>query len=379
MIERLLRTLQRLGYSRATVFTDTPAVSAHVAEPSWARTELAVQVSERPNELSIADVRDAMGSAGRALIVNGEFCLDARLLRAVAELPTPTILEGAACVSAEWLRGFEDASPVAAALELGCGVVPLDLATVPTYVVSMRRDVPLCFIRHAPRDEAERLILDSAQNGTLDFPALIHAPIETAIVARLCRTSVTPNQVTLVTLLLGLSATWLFAAGQLGWGTLVALVVGVLDGVDGKLARVKVETTPLGGWEHSFDYLVEFSWWGALAWHFWRSGALPEAPAFFLALLVTDWLGRIAKARVKRRLGRNLDDVSPFDRRVRYVAGRRNIYVWIFAVGLLLRCPANAFIALCFWGGISAAIHALRALLLCRAVRQPEPAQAQVG
>ena len=123
----------------------------------------------------------------------------------------------------------------------------------------------------------------------------------------------------------GFVVTILFARGQLALGTILALLVGLLDGLDGKLARTKVETTRIGQWEHSLDYFIELSWWSALAWHY--QAFLP------LALLVgSDLLDRLVKRAVKQKLQRNLDDVSGFDRFVRFLGGRRNIYVWIFAL-----------------------------------------------
>ena len=52
------------------------------------------------------------------------------------------------------------------------------------------------------------------------------------------------------------AATFLFATGRLGWGTILALAVGILDGLDGKQARVKIETTKAGKLEHWFDALL---------------------------------------------------------------------------------------------------------------------------
>jgi hypothetical protein len=65
---------------------------------------------------------------------------------------------------------------------------------------------------------------------------------------------------------------------------------------------------------------------------------------------------------VQRRIGRNLDDFTPFDRLVRLVAGRRNIYAWLFAFFLVIGAPATGFIWICFWGVASAIIHIFRAL-----------------
>ena len=143
---------------------------------------------------------------------------------------------------------------------------------------------------------------------------------------------------------------------------MLALAVGVLDGVDGKLARLKVQTTKIGKGEHALDYCIEMSWWAALAYHFQLSGEVPYAYLMWAIFFVFDVLDRLAKWSVERRLGRTLDDVSQFDRLVRYVSGRRNIYTWLFAFCLLVGAPAKGFVLLCAWGVTSTAIHIFRAL-----------------
>jgi len=165
---------------------------------------------------------------------------------------------------------------------------------------------------------------------------------------------------------LGLGVTILFVTGRLWSGTLLALVIGVLDGVDGKLARVKVETTELGRREHDLDYALETSWWAALAWHFGPGLGSTAALSLFSMLLVTDLLDRLAKKAVKKKLKRNLDDVSLFDRAVRFVGGRRNIYIWMFAVGLALQAGPQTFVAICAWGALTAMIHLTRAAQIAR-------------
>ena len=90
------------------------------------------------------------------------------------------------------------------------------------------------------------LLRDATQSGVLDFPALVHAPIEKWLASHLCRTSITPNQITLGTRVLGFSVTVLYALGYLWAGALLALIIGVPDGLDGKLARLKVQMTKAG-------------------------------------------------------------------------------------------------------------------------------------
>ena len=76
---------------------------------------------------------------------------------------------------------------------------------------------------------------------------------------------------------------------------MLALIVGVLDGIDGKLARLKAQTTKAGKREHDLDYLVETSWWAALAYHFHATGQIRYAYLIFLAFFACDRLERMAK------------------------------------------------------------------------------------
>jgi phosphatidylglycerophosphate synthase len=190
---------------------------------------------------------------------------------------------------------------------------------------------------------------------------VINAPIEDRIVACLCRSSITPNQVTFVTILIGLVVTALFGTGHLWWGVALACAIGVLDGVDGKLARTKVETTAAGNWEHVIDFVIELSWWTALAYHFHTENL---RPAYWLLLLLvgSDAVDRLAKRAVKRKVGRNLDDVSNIDRFVRCIGSRRNINIWILIAALAFGDAANGFVLICGWGAATAAAHVIRAL-----------------
>jgi len=244
----------------------------------------------------------------------------------------------------------------------------VDAAATDDYIVRMRRHVrPLCFPVPRERDRrlAEHIILDSAQNGTLDLPAYLHAPIETALISVLCKTRITPNQITIAGLIIGFSATAGFAIGHVSLGILAALVFGLVDGLDGKQARVKVETTARGKWEHQLDDLIENSWWAAIAFQLWRSGQFPNA-FYFLALLVASFLlDEFAKHRVKIARGRLLDDVMPFDRAFRMIAARRNVYVWILACGFLLGAFPKSYAIVCGWAAFSAAVHLARSIWLC--------------
>jgi 1L-myo-inositol 1-phosphate cytidylyltransferase / CDP-L-myo-inositol myo-inositolphosphotransferase len=397
LLERMRRIALQLGFREAMILSNSvKAVAAHVANESWRRADVSLTFRERIGaKVTVGDILDCLAAlrvaSQRILIIFAGFYCDERLLRSLADAQTdsalidsdpPSIIapllensDGhssqllcAALLSSEWLSQKNRAATLVEEItsEMMAGHMSrVDAAEQQAYIRSMRRSVRPVFFP-APslerRPLAERLLRDATQKGALDFPALVHAPIEKWLVSHLCRTSITPNQITLGTGVLGLGVTLLYAGGYLWAGVLLALVIGVLDGIDGKLARLKAQTTKLGKREHDLDYLVETSWWAALAYHFHATGQIRYAYVIFSAFFAFERLERVAKRAVQRRIGRNLDDFAPFDRFVRIVAGRRNIYTWLFTFFLVIGAPATGFIGICFWGVASAVIHIFRAL-----------------
>jgi phosphatidylserine synthase len=398
LLERMRRIALQLGFREAMILSNSvKAVAAHVANESWHRADVSLTFRERTGtKVTVGDILDcltvlAIASDGRILIVFAGFYCDERLLRSVAGAQANSVLidsdppsiiapllensDGhssqllcATLLSSEWLSQKNRAGTLVEEItsEMMAGrMARVDAAEQQAYVRSMRRSVrPVFFpapsLEHRPL--AERLLRDATQKGALDFPALVHAPIEKWLVSHLCRTSITPNQITLGTGVLGVGVTLLYAGGYLWAGALLALVIGVLDGIDGKLARLKAQTTKLGKKEHDIDYLIETSWWAALAYHFHATAQIRYAYLIFFAFFAFDRLERLAKQTVQRRIGRNLDDFAPFDRLVRFIAGRRNVYTWLFTFFLVIGAPATGYIWLCFWGMASAVIHVLRVL-----------------
>ena len=182
------------------------------------------------------------------------------------------------------------------------------------------------------------------------------------------KTQITPNQVTIAGFIIGCGATTAFVLGRVGLGILAALVFGIVDGLDGKLSRVKVETTERGKWEHHLDYLIENSWWTAIAFHLWQSAQLPTAFYFLALLFGSHLLDEFVKRKAKIATGRLLDDVAPFDRAFRLIAARRNVYVWVLAAGFLLGAFPQSYAILGSWAAVTAAVHLMRSVWICGAL-----------
>jgi phosphatidylglycerophosphate synthase len=395
LLERMRRIARHIGFRKVTVLSNSAdLIAKHMAEASWRRRDVSLEYHQAQNRTAtVVDVLTTVPAGTRVLIWFASFYCDPRLLRVLAHAPNDTVLVDsdppgmttplwnsadmprvcAAMVSKEWLSTTDPHADLSPTIERGAAnarIAAIDAAHQHGYIKSMRRNVrPIFFPAPSPefRPLAERLLLDATQKGVLDFPALVHAPIEKWLVFHLCRTAVTPNQITLLTGLLGLAVTFLFARGYLWPGVLLALAIGILDGVDGKLARVKVQTTKLGRAEHTLDLFIEMSWWGALAYHFHSTGELPHAYGIASGFYVSYFLARLARDLVQRRIGRSLDDFAPFDRLVRYVAGRRNIYTWLFTTFLLVGAPVIGFLLLCGWGIITATTHIFRSIQIALA------------
>lgn len=102
-------------------------------------------------------------------------------------------------------------------------------------------------------------ILENASKNPSDFLAYyVHKPIENKLVAFISNFNITPNQLTIIVNILAYTVTALFFLGHLLPASILSFVVGIVDGLDGKLARVKLKISKLGSLEHSFDLLFEF-------------------------------------------------------------------------------------------------------------------------
>jgi hypothetical protein len=387
VLERLLRMLQRAGIMEAAVLSRTPApISAHLEKPSWARDQMRIAVHECPSGvLSVENIFTFWpNNAAFLLVIRGDYVFDYRLLQIFALQKTAAVLTdsaapgnipwcGMALLERDWARTqvgtFEE--------NLRSGIPIVDVEALPLYWQSLRRKLrPFWF--PAPtsaeqKNEAERILLDSVQKQTQDLPAYVHAPIEGFLLSHLWGTSTRPNHITAASVSAAFAVTVLFATGHLISGIVLALIVGVLDGVDGKLARLKVETTPAGRIDHFVDNFVEVGWPGALAYHFYASGQLPSALIYYAVFFVADVLDGLGKLGIYSAAEKSSSEPAAFDRIVRLFGGRRNIYIWVLIVCLFLRVPEKSIVIMAWWEGITAAFDVPHAIWAQLRLRRQKP------
>ncbi|RJS94215.1 CDP-alcohol phosphatidyltransferase family protein [Candidatus Bathyarchaeota archaeon] len=199
------------------------------------------------------------------------------------------------------------------------------------------------------------------EKGASDLLAYyVHRPLENMIVFRLMNTSITPNQITLMTNILAYVVAALYFLGFLLPGSLLSFIVGLMDGIDGKLARAKNQTSKLGKMEHAFDLLFEFTWLASLALFLHRASgdSLPLILCIFSILFISFY--RYCYDTFSRTMGTSLDIYGDFEKIFRRIAGRRNLYNIHILIGVLLGVPLYSLMSITAHSGLTAIIYAWR-------------------
>ncbi|GAI11373.1 unnamed protein product, partial [marine sediment metagenome] len=144
-----------------------------------------------------------------------------------------------------------------------------DITQIDSYIPSMRKEIkPFCIDIDSREDlvKTKSFLINNACKGKNDLLATyINKPIENFIVSKLVNTQITPNQITILTNIIAYASTFLFLGGHLLFASLLTFVASFMDGMDGKLSRVKLASTAIGNVEHAFDFLFEHSWYIGLA------------------------------------------------------------------------------------------------------------------
>ena len=200
---------------------------------------------------------------------------------------------------------------------------------------------------------------------------LFNRPVETLFSRYLTRLTITPNQITGLSVAAGLLAAAAIAVGFIWTGLGLCAATAVLDGLDGRQARVQIRFSKGGELEHVADKIVEAAWVAAFAWYVDRSGAgmwaLWGGIVWFALILLANASGSFFRAR----RGFLPDLATPFDAMLRLIAPRRNTNLSYFALALLFGEPIGGYWAILAASAGFAALHWLRVFML---LRQPAAA-----
>jgi phosphatidylglycerophosphate synthase len=208
---------------------------------------------------------------------------------------------------------------------------------------------------------ATHLLIRNQQKQVMDLPAqYIHPLFENPLTSLLLKTPVSPDGVTIIVASLGFLVAWLFWHGYFLSGAFLTFAVNILDGVDGKLARTKLQFSWLGKHEDILDYFYENSWYVALGVGLssFTGGSLPLLCA--AALVLADTADNVFYTLAGKWHGKSIDLFSRFDRNFRRIAGRRNIYGALFIIGFSIGYILQTFVTVTVWALITATLHGVR-------------------
>jgi len=128
---------------------------------------------------------------------------------------------------------------------------------------------------------ATKLLLSILVKVDEDSPVskYIYRPLSRPLTQLLLHTPITPNQVSYIVGLIGLVGCFLTALpGQsnLIWGAALVFISGIIDGCDGEIARLKLQSSPFGAWlDTIIDELTQLTYFIAIGLHTYHLHAEP--------------------------------------------------------------------------------------------------------
>ncbi|TRW17410.1 CDP-alcohol phosphatidyltransferase family protein [Glacieibacterium frigidum] len=225
-----------------------------------------------------------------------------------------------------------------------------------------KRETFLAFaLDKTPVREIEDAFYYASYKGVTDIVTKYAWPVPALAVVRACvALRISPNMVTLVSILLSIAALPLFAGGWFGWGLACAWGMTFLDTVDGKLARVTVSYSKFGSYfDHIPDLVFPPLWWWAA-----MIGLRDAAPELADELTIAFWVviatylvGRLCEGVFELR-HRFVPFVwRPRDARFRLVLARRNPNLIILTAGAVTDVAAESYLVMAGWCAVCAVIQ----------------------
>ena len=294
------------------------------------------------------------------LVVHSDYVVELHTLKQLLSRPDVVLRSPADQRLAAVFVPASKASQALALLNGSNTESPADLdivepATLGGYNETLLRSEPpmLEQVSTANRADIEDRLYGSSYKGITDLVTKWLWPRPAKKGVHLCAAlGITPNFVTASGFLLMLAACGFFYQGQFVAGLAAGWFMTYLDTVDGKLARVTVQSSKLGHvLDHGMD-IIHPPFWYVL----WGMALVDMPTPFGLGtvemcwLIVTGyWLGRIAEQSFVFLGGGSMFAWRPFDAYFRLVTARRNPCLIILTAGCLLSRPDWGFIGITLW------------------------------
>ncbi|MEM7217759.1 MAG: CDP-alcohol phosphatidyltransferase family protein [Pseudomonadota bacterium] len=313
-----------------------------------------------------------VGPNDSVLLVRGDYLFEARTLNALIDAGRGVLR----CAADEGLAAaLVDGAAVPSAMNALESGDPGDFAVIEqadaaTFDGQLRKAEPPILepISAARRDALEAKLYGNAYKGVTDLVTKWWWPRPAKIVVGWCAAAgITPNAVTLTGLVLMLFACWAFWTGHYAAGLIAGWIMTFLDTVDGKLARVTIQSSRIGHvLDHGMDIVHPPFWY--LFWGLSLAATMPaSAPWFGWSVATWCWLifGGYVAGRLIEGAFHALGDCSlfawqPFDAYNRLITARRNPCMIILTLCWAVGRPDWGFYLVALWTLISSGVILVR-------------------
>ncbi len=391
LLERNIRELHKLQVNEIVICTnhdlDPVKHFCHAPPKSLTLRVVRTDTSQRWGCLST----ELENSPEPVLVLEGHAFNDRRVLKELLACrkacgvvsPNGSTAASAAIVTAEvapiFSHGDRSLTETIAAALSEEKLAKLDLSEFDPYIENLRRRIPpfLLLVEGEKQvREMDRLLRQQVHKGVLEFVAkYIHPPLEFGAVKLIAHTPISPNLITIIWLILAAIAVPLFATGHLLAGIILAVISGVLDGVDGKLARLTLRFSKTGDMlDHIGGTVYDAVWYLALGWYF--SGGDPNSTGatFTFILFISYLVERVVPGIFRKMHKAEIHDYAAVDIFVRFVGSRMNNNIWLLLVGIVFGLARQTFYFISVWMLATATWHTLRLVYVTWRKRTGKPA-----
>jgi len=219
----------------------------------------------------------------------------------------------------------------------------------------------------------ENYLYDKSYKGITDLVTKWWWPLPARWTVRKCAAmNITPNMVTGFGWLLTIFCGFAFYYGELAIGLCAAWVMTFLDTVDGKLARVTLQSSRIGHvMDHGLDIIHPPIWY----WCWLMGLGIDEITFLSITLPVIHWMWILFAVYVGGRIFEGLfqlffNDISifcwkPIDSFHRLITARRNPCMILLTLSLIIADAESGFMWVVAWSVLSTVILGIRFFYAC--------------
>jgi len=370
LIERLSRQCRELGFHRILLFSGMSMGNQYRISPfSEFKTFISACKKEDPSDLCFIDANCILDDRLIKFVKNLDHAVQLTPRGGFVKLGGQELLSFAA--QCPEVISFSAINSFIREYVKNNQITVLNPNNFDSYIDDLRLNFVPYFFRidqHSQMHVIENQMFEANFKGTLDFIAtfVYKYPVR-EITKFLSRFPwVTPNMITVLSILSSFAVPLLFTMGALGWGIIVGWCMFIFDSVDGKLARLTIRlSSAMGVIEHVTSAPAIFFWFAGLAWYFSEGKLLDFGNPSTMAgwtLMLLYWLDKGINAIFKPRFKIDLYNYSPLDRFFHLIACRRAIILFIVTIGYAFNDDRNGFFYLAFWMVVSFLFHLFRLL-----------------